>query len=103
MSKKSDFVKGNFLRALSKTDLPPDFVIGMPVIRMAFNREMFIEDVGFLEHYDRESIKLYQKKLCISIFGKELEIKFLADNNIRIVGTITSINFENGGKENDGA
>ena len=88
-------VKGKILDKVSKTDIPPDFVVGMPVIRMASNREIFVEDAGFLDHYDDSCIKLRQRKTNICVNGNNLKLKFLADNNVRIVGFISSVCFEN--------
>lgn len=88
-------VKGKILDKAERTDIPPDFIVGMPVIRMASNREIFIEDSGFLDHYDKDCIKLRQRKTFICVNGKNLKLKFLADNNVRIVGYISSVCFEN--------
>lgn len=96
MEKRS--VKGKIIACLGKTDIPPDFVLGMPVIRMASNREIFVEDAGFLDHYDDACVKLRQRKTNICVNGRNLKLKFLADNNIRIVGYINSVCFENRGQ-----
>jgi len=76
------------------SDLPLDMIGRLPMINLYSNREMYVEDAGVLEHYDSECVRLTQRKNVISVSGRNLELKCLADNNIRVSGFILSVSFE---------
>ena len=87
--------KGSILGKLSSaSNLPLDVLGGMPMFEMAGNREIFIEGVSVLKRYDEDCVSLSLGKLDITICGRNLTLKNLADENILISGYLTSITFE---------
>ena len=76
------------------SQIPFDMLTAMPYIRMCSNREITVEDAGKLLHYDRNTVKVRQGKNSIVINGNGLDIKCLANNDLRIEGCIYGISFE---------
>ena len=76
------------------SQIPFDMLTAMPYIKMCSNREITVEDAGKLLHYDRTCVKVRQGKSNIVINGSELDIKCLANNDLRVEGCIYGISFE---------
>lgn len=62
-------------------------------IEMKSNREIVIEGCKSIEEYDENMIKIKVKKMVISFFGRDLEIKCLTYDSLVIEGFVTSIEF----------
>ncbi len=62
-------------------------------IEMKSNREVVIEGCKSIEEYDENMIKIKVKKMVISFFGRDLEIKCLNFDSLVIEGFVTSIEF----------
>ena len=76
------------------TGLPLDAVAGKPVFQMISNREMIVEDVKSLEYYDDAGAKMRKSEMSVSVTGKNIIIKCLANKNISVCGLITDIHIE---------
>ena len=76
------------------SQIPFDMLTQMPYIKMCSNREITVEDAGKLIHYDKNTVKVRQGKNNIVINGSGLDIKCLANNDLRIEGCIYGISFE---------
>ena len=76
------------------SQIPFDMLTAMPYIKMCSNREITVEDAGKLLHYDRTCVKVRQGKSNIVISGSGLDIKCLANNDLRVEGCIYGISFE---------
>ena len=62
-------------------------------IEIRGNREAIIEGCKNIAQYDENMIKINMKKMGISFFGRDLEIKCLNSDSLVIKGFITSIEF----------
>ena len=76
------------------SQIPFDMLTAMPYIKMCSNREITVEDAGKLLHYDKTCVKVRQGKSNIVINGSGLDIKCLANNDLRVEGCIYGISFE---------
>ena len=76
------------------SQIPFDMLTAMPYIKMCSNREITVEDAGKLLHYDKTCVKVRQGKSNIVINGSGLDIKCLANNDLRVEGYIYGISFE---------
>lgn len=98
---KKAYPESSYLSKLSMaSELPIDTALGMPLIKLASNREIFVERAGLLEYYDDNCVKLTQGKMNICVMGRALRLKCLADGNISVCGYIMNVGFEakGGGK-----
>lgn len=82
-------------KAESKTDerkerfsSAKDVVLGLPVITVIGNREMYIENYRSIIYYDCECIKLKTRLGMICIQGVDLQIAYYDDEEIMIKGKI---------------
>lgn len=62
-------------------------------IEMKSNREVVIEGCKSIEEYDENVIVIKVKKMVISFFGRDLEIKCLTPDSLVIEGFVTSVEF----------
>ena len=62
-------------------------------IEMKSNREIVIEGCKSIEEYDENMIKIKVKKMVISFFGRDLNIRCLTFDSLVIEGFVTSIEF----------
>ena len=76
------------------SQIPFDMLTSMPYIKMSSNREITVEDAGKLLHYDKNCVVVKQGKSSIVINGSGLDIKCLANNDLRVEGCIYGISFE---------
>ena len=81
-------------RLSNMSQIPVDTVLSRPFIKMHSNREIVIEDAGKLLHYDTESVRVRQYSTVIIIHGKDLILRCLANNDLRVTGFISSVSFE---------
>lgn len=65
-----------------------DAVLGLPVITVIGNREMYIENYRSIIYYDCECIKLKTRLGMICIQGADLQIAYYDDEEIMIKGKI---------------
>ena len=92
MSKKNKLTVAE--RIANAVEIPVDMAMSLPYIKMCSNREIVIEDAGKLIHYDGECVKVCQRNMRVTVCGRELKIKCLANNDIRVMGFILSVMFE---------
>lgn len=76
------------------TQIPFDAVTKMPYIKMCSNREITVEDAGRLIHYDKELVKVKQGKNTVCVSGSGLNIRCLANNDLRVEGCINEVAFD---------
>jgi len=81
-------------RICRATEIPFDMMTAMPYIKMCSNREITVEDAGKLLHYDKETVKVMQGKNAVIITGNNLNVRCLANDDIRVDGCIRTIAFE---------
>lgn len=75
-----------------KNFLPPELV-GMPTMQICGNREITLDGCkGIIEYSDFE-IKMRTANGGVSVFGKNLNIKYLSINSVVIEGKIRAVEF----------
>ncbi len=84
----------NAQRLSNVSGIPIDAVTKSPYIRLCSNREIMVEDAGKLLHYDKTLIKIRQNKLVVAIEGRDLEVRCLANSDLRVTGFLEKIYFE---------
>ena len=97
MKRKKQKAQLSSLSRLSlKSGLPLDMLTNLPLIKMFSNREIYIEDAGQILRYDSECVVIFQRKMLLTIGGKNLHLKSLADKNVSVEGIIEYISFNCG-------
>lgn len=77
------------------SNIPIDMVLTrLPYITLCSNREITVEDAGKLIHYDTENVKVMQGRIAVCVTGRNLVLRCLANNDMRVEGYIISVNFE---------
>lgn len=92
--------KNSVLTKLSqRSGVPFDMLTHLPLTKMYSNREIYIEDAGQILRYESECIVIFQRKMLMTITGKQLKLKSLANKNVSVEGSIESVIFNNGERE----
>ena len=76
------------------SDLPIDIIAGRPLFHLYSDRELIIENAKNLEYYDENSVRISLDKMTVSVRGKDLCIKFLANFNMTVSGYIETVSIE---------
>lgn len=76
------------------TEIPFDMATGLPFIKMYSNRELIVEDAGKLIHFDDCCVKVRQKDKTVTVEGRNIKLRCLANNDMSVTGYITSLSFE---------
>lgn len=82
--------KNDFIEAL---DVAKDATLGMPVVTVIGDYEVYVENFKSIIEYDCTILKLLTKKGILSIGGEGLEIEYYDEEEIAIKGRISKIEF----------
>jgi sporulation protein YqfC len=75
--------------------LPKEIILDFPLLTIVGNEEVLIENYRGLIEYTEEKIRLNSSCGVIKISGKKLEVKQITDENLKIAGIITGVEFLN--------
>ena len=70
-------------------------VFGSVHIEMRSNRELILEGCRKIEEYDENIVKIKVSDMCVSVFGRSLELRCLTPDSLIISGFICSVEFLN--------
>ncbi len=70
-----------------------DAVLGLPMVTVMGNCEVFVENFKSIVHYECDCIRLITKQGYISIEGGGLRIQYYNDEEIAIKGRISKIEY----------
>ena len=84
-------------RITDASGLPKDVVLGISVLNILGQNEAYIENYrGILEYTDK-LIRIQTKLGRIHINGRGLKIEYYMNDEMKIMGHITSVEFHEGG------
>ena len=84
-------------RITDAAGMPKDVLLGVPLLTIAGQSEACIENYrGILEYTDK-LIRIQTKLGKINVIGRNLQIEFYTNDEMKIVGHITVIEFHEGG------
>lgn len=83
---KKDVVEG--------LDLPKDILYGAVIVTAMGPYEAYIENYKGIMEYTDCKIKIQTKNCRLEILGKQLLIAYYTNEEMKITGTIQSINYE---------
>lgn len=73
--------------------ITPDITLGCPIITALGNSEICIENYKNIIEYNESIIKIHTKSCRIVINGKNLKIGYFTDDEMRITGRISCIEY----------
>lgn len=74
-------------------EVPKDVVLGESIIILTGKREAIIENYKGIVEYNNNYIKLLTKNGAIEFKGSDLNITYLTNEEIKVVGNIVEINY----------
>ena len=84
-------------RITDAAGMPKDVLLGVPILSIAGQSEACIENYrGILEYTDK-LIRIQTKLGKIHVIGRNLQIEFYTNDEMKIVGHIAVIEFHEGG------
>ena len=84
-------------RITDAAGMPKDVLLGIPILSIAGQSEACIENYrGILEYTDK-LIRIQTKLGKIHVIGRNLQIEFYTNDEMKIVGHIAVIEFHEGG------
>jgi len=84
-------------KIVKKLDIPEDIIFDIPRITMMANKEIRIENCTSVLEYETDKISLRAKDTVIELYGTELSINLITDDEISVSGIIVSVNFSSFG------
>ncbi len=86
-----------YLESLSnQLRLPSDMLAGAPIITAIGRNELYIENYKGILEYNSNSIRILTKIGRVNIEGKNLNIEYFTNDEMKIIGMIFSIDFVTG-------
>lgn len=82
-----------FEKAVKTFDLPSDVMVDLPRIEITGCREMLIENHKGILEYGEEQIDINCGRVIVKIHGVNLELKAMNQNELKMAGTILSVEF----------
>lgn len=73
--------------------LPKEIVLDLPKITMIGNTQIFIENYKGIIEYDSEKIRINTSKGLLKLFGQNLEINTITNEELFITGIIDNVEF----------
>lgn len=84
-------------RITDASGMPKDVVLGVPLATIIGQNEAYIENYrGILEYTDK-LIRVQTKLGKIHVIGRGLQVEYYTNDEMKIVGHITAIEFHEGG------
>ena len=76
-----------------KLNIPEDVLEGLPVVTITGKREAYVENYKGIIEYEENCIKI-QTKICrLTFTGKNLEISYYTNVDMKISGELESIRY----------
>ena len=75
-------------------ELPKDILLGVPILSLTGNREIFVENFKKILDISQEKITVLCKEYTITICGKDLGVLLYSKEEVNIHGCIKEITFK---------
>ncbi|NLK75206.1 MAG: sporulation protein [Clostridiales bacterium] len=94
-TKNKNKYRPSYLESISKTlNLPADLLTGAPIVTTVGRNQICIENYKSIIEYNTNFIKIQTKACKICIEGKQLNILYYTDVEMRIDGYIQAIYYQ---------
>lgn len=76
-------------------ELPKDLMYGAVLVSITGRQEMLVENYRGILEYNQTNISLQTKNCRVIIHGKNLNISYYTNEEMKITGIIDSVSYEN--------
>ena len=76
-----------------KLNIPPDISDGLPIVTITGKKEAYVENYKGILTYGNTCIKIQTKECKICFQGKDLEIVYYTNTDMKICGKIETISY----------
>lgn len=76
-----------------KLNIPEDISDGLPIVTVTGRREAYVENYKGIIEYGKNCIRLQAKTCRITFSGKNLEIVYYTNVDMKITGDLESVNY----------
>lgn len=84
-------------RITEVSGMPKDVILGVPLVTVIGQNEICVENYrGILEYTDK-LIRIQTKLGKIHVIGRNLQIEYYTNDEMKIMGYVTTIEFHEGG------
>lgn len=80
-------------KVVEKLELSKDLILGAAVVTVTGQTEAYIENYRGIIEYRSDCIRLQTKTCIIEVHGRLLDIGYYTNDEMKITGYITSINY----------
>ncbi len=84
-------------RIADASGMPKDVILGVPLVTVIGQNETCIENYRGILEYTEKFIRIQTKLGKIHITGKELQIEYYTNDEMKIIGQVERIEFLEGG------
>lgn len=81
-------------QAVDTLELPKDLVYHAAIVTVTGNRELIIENYKGILEYETQIIRVQAKNCRIAVLGRNLNIPYYTNDEMKITGIIQSIAYE---------
>ena len=74
-----------------KLNIPEDISKGLPIVTITGNKEIYVENYKGIIEYEKNCIKIQTKNCRISFIGKNMEIIYYTNVDMKIIGALESV------------
>lgn len=91
---RMELEKQSYLESISENlKLPPDLLCNVPILTLTGTNQLCLENYKGIIEYTGEIIRIQAKNCRIQIEGKNLNIDYFTDDEMRISGKINRIEY----------
>lgn len=76
-----------------KLNIPEDIAEGLPIVTVTGKNEVYVENYKGIIEYGTQSIRIQTKVCRITFAGKNLEIIYYTNADMKITGEVESITY----------
>lgn len=76
-------------------ELPKDLMYGAVLVSITGQQEMLIENYRGILEYTKNHVSVQAKTCRLTVYGKDLEISYYTNEEMKINGWIDSVSYEN--------
>lgn len=91
--KKKSRIQNQKIKFTEMFEVPKDVILGESIITLTGKREALIENYKGILEYTEQYIRVLTKNGVIELRGKGFLISYLTNEEMKITGSITEINY----------
>lgn len=81
-------------RIAAKLNIPEDISAGLPIVTVTGDHEIYVENYKGIIEYGKCKIRIQAKENRITFCGKDLEIVYYTNTDMKITGELKSVCYE---------